>query len=59
MSFTEKRHVQIANNPRPPQSRTEAELLYPSRPPPIFRYFLPLKVLSSEMNPAENDRLIQ
>jgi hypothetical protein len=27
MNFTEKRHVQIANNPRSPQLRTEAELL--------------------------------
>ena len=31
--FTEKRHVQIANNPRSPQCYTEAELLAPSRPP--------------------------
>jgi len=41
--LTQKRHVHIANNSRPPQCHTEAELLSPSRPPLIFRYHLPLK----------------
>ncbi len=30
--FTEKRHVQIANNPRSPKCQTEAELLAPFPP---------------------------
>jgi hypothetical protein len=30
--FTEKRHVQIANNPRSTQCQTEAELLFPPDP---------------------------
>ncbi len=34
MSFTEKRQVQIANNPRLPQCQAEPELL--SSPPPNF-----------------------
>ncbi len=33
ISFTEKRHVQIANNPRSPQCQTEPELLCSSPPP--------------------------
>jgi hypothetical protein len=36
MSFTVKRHVQIASNPQSPQSQTEAQLLSPSRPPLFF-----------------------
>jgi hypothetical protein len=35
MSFKEKQHVKIANNPRPPQCQTEAEYcLLPD--PPLF-----------------------
>jgi hypothetical protein len=33
MDFTEKVHVQIANNPRSPQCHTEPDVLCPSRPP--------------------------
>ncbi len=36
MSFTEKQHVQIYNNPRLPQCHTEPELLCPSCPPSYF-----------------------
>ncbi len=36
MSFTEKQHVQIYNNPRSPQCHTEPELLCPSQPPSYF-----------------------
>jgi hypothetical protein len=34
--FTEKQHVQMANNPRSPQCQTEPELMCPSRPPSFF-----------------------
>jgi hypothetical protein len=34
--FTEKRHVQIANNHRSPQCQTEAELLFLSQPLSFF-----------------------
>ncbi len=37
MSFTEKGHVQIANNPRSPQCQTEPELLCSSSPPLMRR----------------------
>jgi hypothetical protein len=36
MSFTEKQHIQIYNNPRSPQCHTEPELLCPSQPPSYF-----------------------
>jgi hypothetical protein len=34
--FTEKQHIQIANNPQSPQCQTEPELLCPSWPPSFF-----------------------
>jgi hypothetical protein len=34
--FTEKRHVQITNNPRSPQCQIEAELLAPFPPTSFF-----------------------
>ncbi len=43
-----KLHVQIENNPRLPQSQTEAQLLSPSLPTFFFRYYPPLQVDSIE-----------
>jgi hypothetical protein len=36
MFFTQKLHVQIANNPRSPQSQTESQWWSPSRPTSFF-----------------------
>ncbi len=44
MSFTQKQHVQIANNPGSPQCQTEAVLLCSSPSPSFFGYHLSLTI---------------
>ena len=49
--FTEKQHVQTANNPRSPQSCTNAQRLLASQPTLFFvTIYLQLKILLNDTN---------